>query len=260
MKARCIDFATQRVLVSGASRGIGYAIAMAFAEAGAELVVIADHDGIDRAASRIAEATGATVRGYLCDITDQSQVADLFGQVGDIDVFIGNAGLELITPISDLSADAEDRFRRIIEVNVIGTYLSTRAAVANMRKGGRIILTSSVWGKSAIGEFSAYVASKHANIGFMRSLARELGPRGIRVNCVCPGWVRTDAAMRSLRQMSVTHGRPEEDILGDVLASQCIGGLQTPGDVSQPYLFLASDMAENVTGQALNADRGEFLA
>ncbi|MGH6933052.1 MAG: SDR family NAD(P)-dependent oxidoreductase, partial [Dongiaceae bacterium] len=143
---------------------------------------------------------------------------------------------------------------------VVGTYYVTRNAVKLMRPGGKIIITSSVWGKSAAPELAAYVTSKHANIGFMRVLARELGPRGINVNAVCPGWVKTRAALRSLGEMSKRTGRTENEILEGILSTQALGGLMEPEDVASLYLFLASDLANNITGQAYSVDRGEIMA
>jgi 3-hydroxybutyrate dehydrogenase len=102
------------------------------------------------------------------------------------------------------------------------------------------------------------VASKHATIGLTKTWAKELGPRGIRVNAVCPGWVRTAASMLSLRRMSERTGRSEQAILDQVLGAQIIGGLMEPDDVAGPYLFLASDLARNITGQSLGIDRGEL--
>ena len=106
---------------------------------------------------------------------------------------------------------------------------------------------------------SAYCASKHANIGFMRSLAKELGPKGINVNAVCPGWVRTDSAMNSLRHMAAEEGRNEQEFLDEIIAGQALDGLMEPDDMIGAYLFLASDAAANVTGQTLNVDRGEVM-
>ena len=123
-----------------------------------------------------------------------------------------------------------------------------------------IVITSSVWGKTGAADFAAYVTSKHANIGFMRVLAKELGPRGIRVNAVCPGWVRTRAALRSLGRVSENAGIGEDEMLGQILAAQALPGLMEPDDVASLYLFLASDLARNVTGQAVNVDRGEVMA
>ena len=149
---------------------------------------------------------------------------------------------------------------RIIEINVIGTYYVTREAVPLMGPGSSIVLTSSVWGKSGAADFSAYVTSKHANIGFMRTLAKELGPRGIRVNAVCPGWVRTRAALRSLTEVAARAGVSEDAMLADILSAQALPGLMEPDDVAGLYLFLASDHAASVSGQAYNVDRGEVMA
>ena len=109
-------------------------------------------------------------------------------------------------------------------------------------------------------DFSAYCATKHATLGFMRSMAHELGPRGIRVNAVCPGWVRTDASMLSLKKMSERTGIAEETLLDDIVGAQVFAGLMEPGDIASLYLFLASDAAANITGQAVVIDRGEVMA
>ncbi len=253
------DFKNRVVVLTGGSRGIGLGIAQAFCRTDATLHIVAIDSGLPTAVRELSAIGQGSVTGHLCDITESAAIQDCIDGIGNIDVFIANAGIERLTPIEDLSEEAESDFRKIINVNIIGTYLSIRAAVKNMKSGASIILTSSVWGKSAAGAFGAYVASKHANIGFMRSLARELGPKGIRVNCVCPGWVETDAAMRSLNKMSARSGRPEPEILGEVIASQCLPGLQEPADIAALYLFLASSLSRNITGQAINADRGEFL-
>jgi NAD(P)-dependent dehydrogenase (short-subunit alcohol dehydrogenase family) len=151
-------------------------------------------------------------------------------------------------------------FRRIIDINVVGSFLVTRAAAPRLRAGGRVIFTASVWGKSAVAEFSAYCASKHAVIGLTRSLAHELGPKGITVNAVCPGWVRTEASLRSLKVMSARAGQSEQSMLDGILAGQVLDGLMEPDDVVPLYLFLASDAAANITGQSYGIDRGEIMS
>jgi NAD(P)-dependent dehydrogenase (short-subunit alcohol dehydrogenase family) len=186
-------------------------------------------------------------------------VASSVGGLERIDILVNNAGLELITPIDAEGSEVEETFRRIIDINVMGTYYVTREALPRIPTGGRIILTSSMWGKSAVAEFSAYCTSKHANIGFMRSLAHELAPRGISVNAVCPGWVRTVASMRSLRAMAERENRSEDDVLAEIVDAQAIGGLMEPEDMAATYLFLASDAADNITGQAWTVDRGELM-
>ncbi len=254
------DFGQETVLVTGASRGIGYAVAEAFARAGADLIVLADGDDIFGAAHRLDDLGAGSVRPIKCDITEAAAVARELGRVDRIDVLVNNAGLELITPLLDGSPAGEAAFRRIVDVNVLGTYHVTRAAVPKMAPGGRIIFTASIWSRVAVPEFAAYCASKHATLGFMRSMAHELGPRGIRVNAVCPGWVRTEASMRSLQDMALRTNRSEADLLAEIVANQVIDGLMEPADVAPPYLYLASAAAANLTGQALMTDRGEVMA
>jgi 3-hydroxybutyrate dehydrogenase len=258
--APALDFTGKRVLVTGASHGIGRGIAEAFARAGAELAILSSTADCEIAAAEIAAGTGRPVRALVCDITDRDAVRASVGSLSAIDVLVNNAGLELVTPMAEPGDAVEATFERIIAINVVGTYYVTREALPRMGPGGTILITSSVWGKSAAAEFAAYVTSKHANIGFMRVLAKELGPRGIRVNAVCPGWVRTRAALRSLAELSVRADRPEAEMLDDILAAQALPGLMDPEDVAATYLFLASPLAASVTGQAWNVDRGEVMA
>ena len=174
------DFTGRRVLVTGASHGIGFAVARAFAGAGAELAVLSSTADIGDAA-RIEADSGRTVRALKCDVTDREVVRRTVGTLGALDVLVSNAGLELITPLLEPGDEVERAFVRIIEVNVIGTYYVCRDAMPLMRRGGSIILTSSIWGKSGAADFSAYpspcdtASSKGSDFfGFARPFANSL--------------------------------------------------------------------------------------
>jgi len=254
------DFSGKSILVSGASRGIGYGVARAFAMAGADVIVLSGGNGIDAAAAALSKECGRAVRGIRCDISDADSVDRAFADIDKLDVLVNNAGFERPTPVLDADAGTDETFRRIVDINIMGTWYVTRAAVPRMGNGGRIIVTSSIWGRTAVAEFGAYCASKHANIGFMRSLSKELGPKGITVNAVCPGWVRTEASMRTLRLTAEKEGWSEADMEAEIVAAQSLTGLMEPADIAETYLFLASGAASNITGQAINVDRGEVMS
>ena len=253
------DFTGQSVVVTGGNMGLGAGVARGFLEAGADLTIVGiEADVADTAAAWSADA-GRTVHGFTCDIAHLDQVTALADRLGKIDVLVNNAGLELITPIADHDPRVDATFRRITEINVIGTFSVTRALLPKLKDGARIVNTASMWGKTAVAEFSAYCASKHAVIGLTRSLAQELAPRGISVNAVCPGWVRTDASMRSLTAMSEQSGRPEDALLDEIVGAQALPGLMNPPDMAEMYMFLASTAARNITGQSFTVDRGELM-
>lgn len=253
------DFSGCSVLVTGASRGIGRAVAQGFAEAGAEVWVLAEDAGIGDAAGAIAAATGARVHALRCDIADGEAVQAAMGAIPRIDVLVNNAGYQPRTPVGPADPKIDDDFARVTAVNVVGTWHVTRNAVRRMPDGGRIVMTSSIWGKTGAAEYSGYAASKHATIGLVRSLAMELGHRGINVNAVCPGWVDTEGAMWTVRAIADEQNRPVEALLSEYVAAQPLPGVMATTDLVGTYLFLASSAAKDITGQAINVDRGSFI-
>jgi len=253
------DFTGQRVLVTGGNMGLGAGVARGFAAAGADLVIAGIEPDVAEVAARWSEEFGRTVQGLTCDITVPDDLQCLADAAGSLDVLVNNAGLELITPIEDPAPEVDATFRRITEINVIGTFSVIRTLLPHLKDGARIVNTASMWGKTAVAEFSAYCASKHAVIGLTRSLAQELAPRRISVNAVCPGWVRTQASMRSLAEMSKRTGRAEDDLLAEITGAQALPELMEPEDIAETYLFLASPAARNITGQSYTVDRGELM-
>ena len=247
----------QVVVLTGAAGGIGRALAAAFAEQGVRLVLV----DRDETLLRDAPVVALTVR---CDLNDDDDVASLAqrlqSQGMNVDVLINNAGTEYPTPIDDIAPDAMARWSGLLDNNVTSMLRLTRALLPLMGRGASVINQSSIWGKSAVAGFSAYVASKHAVIGLTRSLAFELAPRGIRVNAVCPGWIRTEAAMRSLAAMAAEQGRSEAEIERELLSKQAVPTMLTPADIAGVYLFLASSDAASLTGQSLVASHGEVMS
>lgn len=243
--------AGRRVLITGASRGIGFGIAQAFAAEEAEITLLAETEAVHEAAARIG------ARALLADIAEPAALDSTFAKLGALDILINNAGLELITPLDGPLAETETTFARIVAINVTGTAQVTRRALAHLGEGAAIVNTASIWGRVAEPLFDAYVASKHAVIGLTKTWAKELGPRGIRVNAVAPGWVRTEASLRSLGRMAERSGVAEAALLAQIVGVQALPGLMEPADIAAAYLFLASPLAASITGQTLGADRGE---
>ena len=254
-----VDLARKKVLITGANRGIGFGLAEGFLKAGAMVTIVALEEDVIEIAGQLSETYKREVQGIICDIAELAQVDQMAGKVDKVDVLVNNAGFEYITPITDPSKSTDEVFRRIIEINVIGTFSVTRRLLDKIPDGGRIVNTASMWGKTAVAEFSAYCASKHAVIGLTRSLSKELASRRISVNAVCPGWVRTIASMRSLSFMAAKEQRPEADMLDEIVAAQALDGLMEPQDMVDMYLFLAGPAADNITGQSFTVDRGELM-
>ena len=251
------------VLLTGAAGGIGQALARAFAEEGARLLLL-DREVAPLQALCSSLAPQAEVTPLVCELGSDRAVAavadGLAARGARVDVLIHNAGTEYPTPLDDPAPQASQRWAALLDNNVSGMWRLTHALLPLLPRGASVIHQSSIWGRIGVAGFSAYSASKHAIVGLTRSLALELGPRGIRVNAVCPGWVRTAAAMRSLAVMAQQQGRSEADVERDLLARQAVPVMLEPEDLAGVFLFLASDGSWALTGQCLSASHGEVMA
>ena len=241
--------------VTGASRGIGEAIARRFCAEGASVALAArSRDDCERIAGEL-RATGADALALTCDVTDRASISAAVGEAADrwgrIDVLVNNAGLGGPTPLTDPD---DARWDAIVAANLTGVFRVTREAAPRLADGGRVINMSSVLGRFGVPGYAAYCATKHGVIGLTRALALELAPRGITVNAICPGWVDTEMGRSGWSRFgSVESGRKaaaEMAPLKRVLQPEEIAGLAA---------YLASDDARSVTGQAIVADGGQVM-
>ena len=248
-----IDLSPRTALVTGGSRGIGRATAELLAEAGAKVAVNYRRD--DRRAEdfvRQVRAAGGEALALAGDVSrpDEARqlVRDVVAAWGRLDVVVNNAG---IWEEDRAGAGDLDTWDRTFAVNVRGAFALTDAAIAPIeREKGSIVFVSSTAGQRGEARHSAYAASKGALISYTKSLAAELGPRGIRVNCVAPGWVDTEMTSGAL-------GDPEAR--AEIERSIPVGRVGRPEDVAAAILFLVSDLARHVQGEVLNVNGGSVL-
>lgn len=237
-------------LVTGAARGIGYAIAQAMARHGAR-VVIADLDAETTAA---AAGTIAGARAEVLDVTDEratEMVLDRLQAEGwTPDVVVPNAGILLLAPATDI---APHDFRKVVEVNLTGAFVTASSAARRMDDGGCIVFTSSLFGIRGGSGNAAYAASKFGMVGLMESMAADLALRGVRVNAVAPGQIQTEM-IEKLVATRLEQGLP--DPRARLISRIPMGRMGTPDEVAGTYVYLASPLAGYVTGQTLVVDGG----
>jgi 3-oxoacyl-[acyl-carrier protein] reductase len=227
-------------LVTGASRGIGRAVAGELARAGAS-VVLGFHSGRDEAESLAAEVGGRAVRA---DVSSPEDARRLVEEAGDVDILVNNAGL---TRDGVLARMSDDDWRTVMETNLSSVFYTCRAVCRPMMKkrAGAIVNVSSIVGVHGNWGQTNYAASKAGIIGFTKSLARELGSRGVRANVVAPGYVKTQ----------LTGVLPEEATAA-MLQNTPLGRLGEPEDVAGAVRFLCSDASAFITGEVLLVDGG----
>ena len=239
-------------VITGGAQGIGRAIALGMARDGAN-VVVADLQG-EKAAS-VANEIKALGHGALAvevNVASESSVKHLgkttFDRFGCIDILVNDAGVYLKSSVVDMT---EADWDRTLDINLGGNFLCCRAFVPAMRaqRSGRIISMASGIGHYGMKQFSHYAASKAAIIGFVKALARELGPDGITVNAICPGSANT----------AMPRGHRTEEEVMQRLHSTPLPHVLEPEDIAGPILFLASDAASYITGQAYNVNCGTYM-
>lgn len=251
------EFEGKSVVVTGGASGIGAAICRVFHEAGAEVTVL-DLDA-ERAAAFVAELGGAARSGSI-DVRERGSVAAAFDRViaerGGIDILCANAGVSTMQRSVDLTDDDWD-FN--MDVNAKGIFICNQLTVRHFLASGRkgiIVNTASLAGKVGAPLLAHYSASKFAVLGWTQGLARELAPQGIRVNAVCPGFVRTGMQEREIIWEGELRSMTPEAVRAEYITMTPMGRIEEPEDVAVVVKFLASDGARFMTGQGINVTGG----
>jgi 3-oxoacyl-[acyl-carrier protein] reductase len=240
-------------LITGASRGIGKASALMLAQTGCDLAINYCNNEKDAVkVTKAVEKIGVKAKTYHADVSKKRQVDEMVVRVikefGRIDILVNNAGIWKYAAIDRMS---EEQLRETMEVNLNGTFYPITACVPHMIKqgGGNIINISSTAGQRGEPYHSHYAASKGAVISLTKSLAVELAPHNIRVNCVAPGWVDTDMSHESLA------GAEKENILRVIP----LGRAGTAEEIAGSVLFLASELSTFIIGEVINVNGGAVL-
>jgi ketoreductase len=249
-------------VVTGGSRGIGKAIARAFAEQGAKVVLCSRDAAATRQAADEISPGGGRVLAFRADVTDLGEVRSLVRDVvtrwGQIHILVNNAGMNARIPID---ADDEDRWLQVLHSSVLGTYYVTREVLRHMPShgGGRVINISSILGKFGVAGYTAYCAAKHGIVGFTRALALEVASRGITVNAICPGWTETEMAAQGMRETAAIMGISGEDFRRQALAAVPIQRILDPMEIAYLAVYLATDASSGMTGQSINLCGGQVM-
>ncbi len=228
------------VLITGGSRGIGAACVGKFTAAGDKVYFFYRSD--DAAAKKLSAETGAVA--VKCDVSDKDAVVAAFATLPPVDVLVNNAGIAGFSLFQDLS---EDDWDRMIGTNLTGVYRCTKAVLPGMiaQKSGCIVNVSSMWGQVGASCEVAYSAAKAGVIGLTKALAKEVGPSGIRVNCVAPGVIDTD--MNALLT---------EESLQELAEETPLGRMGTPEEIANIIYWLTTDHAGFITGQVISPNGG----
>ena len=254
------DYQRRGAVVTGANRGIGKAIALAFLRAGWPVVALARSSESLDALRREAGQLAPRIRAMVCDLSDLAQLESAAQALADAEpapaVLVNNAGITVSAPLQKTgTAD----LLRVLQVNTVAPYVLCRALIPRMAEagGGRVVNLGSIASLKGIRYTSAYCASKHALLGLTRALAVEWGKKGVTVNAVCPGWTETDMFSRALDAVVEKTGRSPAEARSAVLATNPMGRAVQPDEVAALVLYLSSPEAAGLTGAALPVDSGE---
>jgi NAD(P)-dependent dehydrogenase (short-subunit alcohol dehydrogenase family) len=239
-------------LVTGGGTGAGRAIALALAGAGVDVTIC----GRRLAPLETVAAESERISAVQADVTDEAAMRALHEAHGPFDIVVANAGAAESAPAHKVT---QADWQAALAVNLTGAFLTVQPAIAPMvkRRAGRIIFIASTAGLKGYAYVAPYVAAKHGVVGLMRALAAETAKSGVTVNAVCPGFTETDLLEESIARIMATTGRSREDARASLAATNPQGRFITPDEIAATVLWLASDGAASITGQAISVSGGE---
>jgi NAD(P)-dependent dehydrogenase (short-subunit alcohol dehydrogenase family) len=246
----------KHALVTGGGTGVGRAIALALAETGVAVTICG------RRKEQLAAVVDANQRIFAiaADVTDEAAMTALYAEAekarGPVDIVVANAGMSGSSPAQRTSLGD---WQRTLDINLTGSFLTVKPALAGMTaaKSGRVLFVASTAGLKGYAYVAPYVAAKHGVVGLMRALATELARTGVTVNAVCPGFVETDMLEESVRRIVDKTGRTVEQARASLAATNPQGRFIQPQEVAAAVLWLCSEAAGSITGQAISLSGGE---
>lgn len=240
----------KRVLITGGGTGTGADFCRGFVEAGCEVVIA----GRRREPLENVAGDNKAIRPVVADVTDEDSVRAMFEAAGPVDIVIANAGA---AESSALVKTELDRWNALVAVNMTGTFLTFREGLRQMTGWGRLIAVSSIMGIKGGGYVSTYAATKHGVVGLVRSVAHEVARTPVTVNAICPGYIDTEMAERTIQNIMTKTGRSREEAVAAVTSTSPQRRLIAPAEVTAAALYLCGPGSEGVNGHTLAITGGE---
>jgi NAD(P)-dependent dehydrogenase (short-subunit alcohol dehydrogenase family) len=257
-----IDLSHKTALVTGASRGIGQAIALELAQSGANVIVTARSTiDLEHLGNKL-QNLGVKALAISCDVLDFASLENLTtraAEFGGVDILVNNAGITQGVKFVDTNLELWQKIQRI-NVDAAMRLMQLTLEPMALKKWGRVINIASIAAKHGLRYSAAYNASKHALLGLTRSVALDYAKTGVTINAVCPGWVSTEMVEETVQNIMQKTGRSREEAVSSLVKDVPMGRLVTPAEVAALVVFLASNQAAAITGQGLNIDGGSVMS